>query len=136
MTTPSKPSSPPRQASPPSSSVAEEEVEDVEADKSLPVFKWKYPDFRQLMTTVQMPEAYGATYPQDGDTAAGAPAGMVTMFADFFGYLRMMLRNKPGVKKKLVVKEKDKVVRFWRSFADDFEGKIVVEKCGEGEEGW
>ncbi|MFS8024332.1 hypothetical protein Hanom_Chr16g01461991 [Helianthus anomalus] len=55
-------------------------------------------------------------------------------------YQRMMLWSKPGVKKKLVVKEKDDnnrfLVRFWRGFANDFEGKIVVKECGEGEEGW
>ncbi|MFS7977957.1 hypothetical protein Hanom_Chr10g00910051 [Helianthus anomalus] len=38
-----------------------------------------------------MQDAYGATYPQDGDTAADAPADMVTMFADFFGACNLRL---------------------------------------------
>ncbi|KAJ0623225.1 hypothetical protein HanIR_Chr01g0029451 [Helianthus annuus] len=53
-------------------------------------------------------------------------------------YLHMMLQ---GVKNKLVVKEQDQgdfvvVVQFWRNFASNFEGKIEVVECGEGEEGW
>ncbi|KAJ0610508.1 hypothetical protein HanHA300_Chr01g0004531 [Helianthus annuus] len=32
-----------------------------------------------------MPQEYGAIYPQEGDTGADAPAGYVTMWADFFG---------------------------------------------------
>ncbi|MFS8007842.1 hypothetical protein Hanom_Chr14g01265711 [Helianthus anomalus] len=71
----------------------------------------------------------------------------------------MMLRSKRGFKTKLVCREKGEgncccpdyiklpcrcklwtcgfvVVRFWRSFAEDSELKIVVEECGEGEEGW
>ncbi|MFS7901001.1 hypothetical protein Hanom_Chr00s159897g01824891 [Helianthus anomalus] len=31
-----------------------------------------------------MSESYGAIYPQEGDTAADAPAGMATMFSEFF----------------------------------------------------
>ncbi|KAJ0702773.1 hypothetical protein HanPI659440_Chr14g0543461 [Helianthus annuus] len=37
------------------------------------------------MTSLRMPEEHGATYPNDGDTAADAPAGMITLFADFLG---------------------------------------------------
>ncbi|KAM0055894.1 hypothetical protein Hdeb2414_s0006g00211481 [Helianthus debilis subsp. tardiflorus] len=32
-----------------------------------------------------MPPEYGVVYPQEGDTTDDAPAGYVTMFADFFG---------------------------------------------------
>ncbi|KAF5761122.1 hypothetical protein HanXRQr2_Chr16g0761381 [Helianthus annuus] len=45
-------------------------------------------------------------------------------------YLRMMLQNRPGVKKKFVVKEQDK------ELLRQIEGKIEVVECGEGEEGW
>ncbi|MFS8024335.1 hypothetical protein Hanom_Chr16g01462031 [Helianthus anomalus] len=71
------------------------------------------------------------------DWAGTLQADLIIAFANReLHYQRMMLWSKPGMKKKLVVKEKDDVVRFWRSFADDFEGKIVVEECNEGEEGW
>ncbi|MFS7993358.1 hypothetical protein Hanom_Chr12g01093111 [Helianthus anomalus] len=59
MASPSKPSSRP------SASSMEEEVEHIEVDKALPVLKWNAPAFRNFMTTVQMPEACGASYPQD-----------------------------------------------------------------------
>ncbi|MFS8007843.1 hypothetical protein Hanom_Chr14g01265721 [Helianthus anomalus] len=72
------------QSSPPASPV-EEEVEHVEAGKALPVLKWNAPAFRRLMTSLKMPEEHGATYPNDGDTAADAPAGMITLFIDFLG---------------------------------------------------
>ncbi|MFS8006696.1 hypothetical protein Hanom_Chr14g01252251 [Helianthus anomalus] len=38
-----------------------------------------------------MPPEYGAIYPQEGDTAGDAPAGYVTMFADFFGDCNLRL---------------------------------------------
>ncbi|KAJ0805926.1 hypothetical protein HanPI659440_Chr02g0083841 [Helianthus annuus] len=85
MASPSKLASPPsKQASPSSSPAAEEEVEHIEASKALPVLKWNVLAFRNLMPTIQMPEAYGAIYPQDGDTEADAPAGMITLFTNFF----------------------------------------------------
>ncbi|KAJ0892706.1 hypothetical protein HanPSC8_Chr09g0369161 [Helianthus annuus] len=37
------------------------------------------------MKDIQMPPEYGATYPQEGDTVADAPARYVTLWADFFG---------------------------------------------------
>ncbi|KAJ0693818.1 hypothetical protein HanPI659440_Chr15g0601671 [Helianthus annuus] len=198
MATPSKPSSPPHtQPTPPSPPVAEEEANEVLAGKFLSVLKWKYADIWTLMKTIQMLESYGAMYHQDGDTTADAPAGMVTMFTDFFGtynlrllltflwwtcwstrrfifpslvhwgwyiliilsivsvpeyravsgglsvvlpYLRMMLCNKSGVKKKLVVKEQDKgdfvaVVQFWRTFPSDFEGKLKWLNAVRGKKG-
>ncbi|KAJ0792781.1 hypothetical protein HanOQP8_Chr01g0021831 [Helianthus annuus] len=43
------------------------------------------------MTTIQMSKSYGAIYPQEGDTVADAPAGMVTMFAEFFSTYNLRL---------------------------------------------
>ncbi|MFS7949078.1 hypothetical protein Hanom_Chr06g00567331 [Helianthus anomalus] len=94
MATPSKPSLPlPKQRTLSSSPVAEEEADEVPADKFLPVLKWKCTDFRHLMTTIQMPESYGTIYPGGGggDTTADAPAGMVTMFAEFFSTCNLQL---------------------------------------------
>ncbi|KAJ0736310.1 hypothetical protein HanPI659440_Chr11g0442021 [Helianthus annuus] len=88
----SKPSSPPPlNPNPPSSLAAEEEAEVIPAGKFLPVLKWKEADFQNLMTTVQMSPAFRAIYPQEGDTAGDAPAGYVTMFADWFGICNLRL---------------------------------------------
>ncbi|KAJ0891910.1 hypothetical protein HanPSC8_Chr09g0359641 [Helianthus annuus] len=43
------------------------------------------------MLDVQMPPEYGAQYPSEGDTGADAPAGYVTMWADFFGDCNLRL---------------------------------------------
>ncbi|KAF5805599.1 hypothetical protein HanRHA438_Chr05g0220871 [Helianthus annuus] len=43
------------------------------------------------MTDVQMPPEYGAIHPQDGDTAADAPAGYVTIWSDFIGVCNLRL---------------------------------------------
>ncbi|KAJ0948460.1 hypothetical protein HanRHA438_Chr01g0027471 [Helianthus annuus] len=92
MATSSKPSSPPpTQLTLPSSPVVEDEADEVPADKFFPVLKWKYTDSRTLMTTIQMSKSYGAIYPQEGDTVADAPAGMVTMFAKFFSTYNLRL---------------------------------------------
>ncbi|KAM0040459.1 hypothetical protein Hdeb2414_s0012g00394121 [Helianthus debilis subsp. tardiflorus] len=48
----------------------------------------------------------------------------------------MMLWNKSGVRTKLVFKENNQVVAFWRTFRSDSERKIEVVACSEGEEGW
>ncbi|MFS8016676.1 hypothetical protein Hanom_Chr15g01371361 [Helianthus anomalus] len=40
---------------------------------------------------VQTPPECGAIHPQEGDTAADAPAGYVTMWADFFGVCNLRL---------------------------------------------
>ncbi|MFS7915174.1 hypothetical protein Hanom_Chr02g00162221 [Helianthus anomalus] len=64
----------------------EEDEPEVHApDRNLPVLRWTKSAFQTLLTSTQMPPEYGATYPQEGDTAGDAPAGYVTMFADFFG---------------------------------------------------
>ncbi|KAJ0623983.1 hypothetical protein HanIR_Chr01g0038281 [Helianthus annuus] len=43
------------------------------------------------MTTIHMASDWGAIYPQEGDTGADAPAGYITLWADFFndGNLRL-----------------------------------------------
>ncbi|KAM0031574.1 hypothetical protein Hdeb2414_s0017g00510451 [Helianthus debilis subsp. tardiflorus] len=43
------------------------------------------------MMDIQMPSEYGAIYPQEGDTAADAPAGYLTMWSDFFGVCNLRL---------------------------------------------
>ncbi|MFS7936153.1 hypothetical protein Hanom_Chr05g00412091 [Helianthus anomalus] len=43
------------------------------------------------MKDIQMPPEYGAIHPQEGDTVADAPAGYVTLFADFFGVCNILL---------------------------------------------
>ncbi|KAJ0857451.1 hypothetical protein HanRHA438_Chr13g0590311 [Helianthus annuus] len=65
--------------------VAEEEEGGGAPGGGLPVLKWTKAQFDTLMTAVQMPQEYGAVYPHEGDTGADAPAGYVTMWADFFG---------------------------------------------------
>ncbi|KAM0012310.1 hypothetical protein Hdeb2414_s0006g00209771 [Helianthus debilis subsp. tardiflorus] len=74
--------------------VAEEEEEGGSAPGGgLPVLKWSKGQFDTLMTSIQMPQEYGFTHQQEGDTGADAPAGYVTMWADFFvdGNLRLPL---------------------------------------------
>ncbi|KAJ0947329.1 hypothetical protein HanRHA438_Chr01g0014031 [Helianthus annuus] len=58
---------------------------------SLPVLKWSKGGFKTLMTTIQMADEWKATYPQEGDTGADAPAGYIILWADFFteGNLRL-----------------------------------------------
>ncbi|KAF5770443.1 hypothetical protein HanRHA438_Chr14g0670381 [Helianthus annuus] len=70
--------------------VAEEEDEGA-AGVGLPALRWTKKTFDNLMLTVQMPPEYGAQYPSEGDTGADAPAGYVTMWADFFGDCNLRL---------------------------------------------
>ncbi|KAJ0454591.1 hypothetical protein HanIR_Chr15g0741821 [Helianthus annuus] len=74
-----------------SPAAAEEEEEGGAPGGGLPVLKWPKSTFDRLMTEVQMPQEYGAIYPQEGDTGADAPAGYVTMWADFFGDCNLWL---------------------------------------------
>ncbi|KAF5761681.1 hypothetical protein HanXRQr2_Chr16g0767861 [Helianthus annuus] len=70
----------------------EDDEEDVDvAGGGLLVLKWSKGGFKTLMTTVQMADEWDATYPQEGDTGANAPAGYITLWADFFndGNLRL-----------------------------------------------
>ncbi|MFS7945603.1 hypothetical protein Hanom_Chr06g00526231 [Helianthus anomalus] len=43
------------------------------------------------MTSIQISAAYGARYPQEGDTAGDAPVGYVNMFADWFEICNLRL---------------------------------------------
>ncbi|MFS7915163.1 hypothetical protein Hanom_Chr02g00162101 [Helianthus anomalus] len=88
MAEPSNPLSTTVENHEPSSPVATEEEDEPEVNApgmNLPVLRWTESAFQTLLTSTQMPPEYGATYPQEGDTAGDAPAGYVTMFADFFG---------------------------------------------------
>ncbi|MFS7906050.1 hypothetical protein Hanom_Chr01g00054801 [Helianthus anomalus] len=92
VASPSKPSSTAAVNPDPSSSpTAEEEVEVNAPGKFVPVLKWTKSSFKNLMTTIQMPAAYGARYPQEGDIAGDAPAGYVSMFADWFDACNLRL---------------------------------------------
>ncbi|KAJ0537398.1 hypothetical protein HanHA300_Chr08g0263031 [Helianthus annuus] len=75
----------------PSSPMAAEEEEGGNAGGDLPVLKWTKKTFDRLMLNVQMPPEYGAFYPSEGDTGADAPAGYVTLWADFFGDCNLRL---------------------------------------------
>ncbi|KAJ0860534.1 hypothetical protein HanRHA438_Chr13g0624711 [Helianthus annuus] len=96
MAEPSNPLSTTVENPEPSSPVAAE-VKEAEVNapgKNLPVLRWADSAFQTLLTNTQMPVEYRAMYPQEGDTAGDAPAGYVTMFADFFGdcNIRLPLR--------------------------------------------
>ncbi|KAM0003873.1 hypothetical protein Hdeb2414_s0264g00851881 [Helianthus debilis subsp. tardiflorus] len=93
MAEPSNPHSTFAENPEPSSPVAaeEEEVEDNAPGKSLPVLKWSRSSFETFMRDIQMPPEYGATYPQEGDTAGDAPTGYVIMFSEFFGDCNLWL---------------------------------------------
>ncbi|KAJ0576014.1 hypothetical protein HanIR_Chr05g0219361 [Helianthus annuus] len=74
--------------------VAADEDEDDDVDVpggGLPALKWSKGGFTLLKATVQMADEWDATYPQEGDTGADAPAGYITLWADFFndGNLRL-----------------------------------------------
>ncbi|KAF5810838.1 hypothetical protein HanXRQr2_Chr04g0174341 [Helianthus annuus] len=90
MASPSKPTSTvPVNPDPPSSPTAEAEVN--APGKFLPVLKWSESSFNNLMMSIQMPAAYGARYPQEGDTASDDPAGYVSLFADWFDICNLRL---------------------------------------------
>ncbi|KAJ0921626.1 hypothetical protein HanPSC8_Chr05g0193721 [Helianthus annuus] len=75
-----------------SPAAAEEDEDDGGAPGGgLPVLKWSKGQFEILMTSIQMAKEFGATYPQEGDTGADAPAGFITLWAEFFndGNLRL-----------------------------------------------
>ncbi|XP_035839181.1 uncharacterized protein LOC118486671 [Helianthus annuus] len=70
----------------------EDEDDDVDVPGGgLPALKWSKSGFTLLKATVQMADKWDATYPQEGDTGADAPAGYITLWADFFndGNLRL-----------------------------------------------
>ncbi|MFS7978009.1 hypothetical protein Hanom_Chr10g00910651 [Helianthus anomalus] len=83
-------------------------------------------------------------HPRGGKTRlALAPAvvPLKTLGNKELQFLRMMLRNKPRHKTKLVLKENNKgKCLCWLHFGDffrtDFEGKLEVVDCDAGEAGW
>ncbi|KAM0071734.1 hypothetical protein Hdeb2414_s0001g00028581 [Helianthus debilis subsp. tardiflorus] len=75
----------------PEQPVAAEEEEEGAAGSGLPALRWTRKSFDHLILDVQMPPEYGARYPSEGDTGADAPAGYVTMWADFFGDCNLRL---------------------------------------------
>ncbi|KAM0065100.1 hypothetical protein Hdeb2414_s0003g00110851 [Helianthus debilis subsp. tardiflorus] len=92
MASPSKPSSPsPVNLDPPSSPVAEEDTKVNSPGKFLPVLKWRDSEFVNLMTNIQIPTAYGARFPQEGDTVGDALVGHICMFVDWFDICNLHL---------------------------------------------
>ncbi|KAJ0492938.1 hypothetical protein HanIR_Chr12g0580481 [Helianthus annuus] len=51
---------------------------------ALPPLKWSRATFDGLIRNLKLPESWGALYPEEGQTAADAPAGYITLFWDFF----------------------------------------------------
>ncbi|KAJ0447759.1 hypothetical protein HanHA89_Chr17g0708981 [Helianthus annuus] len=60
----------------------EDSAEDMAAN--LPPLKWSRATFDGLIRNLKFPEGWGARYPDEGQTAADAPAGYITLFWDFF----------------------------------------------------
>ncbi|KAJ0667670.1 hypothetical protein HanPI659440_Chr17g0680351 [Helianthus annuus] len=55
-----------------------------EMSAELPPLKWPRATFDSLVQNFRFPETWGARYPEEGQTAADAPAGYITLFWDFF----------------------------------------------------
>ncbi|KAJ0609197.1 hypothetical protein HanRHA438_Chr03g0138251 [Helianthus annuus] len=55
-----------------------------EMSSELPPLKWPRGSFDGLMRNLKLPESWGALYPEEGQTAADAPSGYITLFWDFF----------------------------------------------------
>ncbi|KAJ0494724.1 hypothetical protein HanIR_Chr12g0600721 [Helianthus annuus] len=91
MAEPSNPLSTAAENPEPSSRTTEEVAKVNAPGKSLPELRWTESAFETLMTGIQILEAYGARYPQEGYTAGDAPAGFVSMFADWFGDCNLQL---------------------------------------------
>ncbi|KAM0003135.1 hypothetical protein Hdeb2414_s0017g00503021 [Helianthus debilis subsp. tardiflorus] len=62
--------------------MAEEEVHVEEG--MVPVFKWDQGSFDQITRGFRFPPEWDARYPWQGQTAANAPPGYITLFEDFF----------------------------------------------------
>ncbi|KAJ0845156.1 hypothetical protein HanRHA438_Chr15g0710451 [Helianthus annuus] len=54
-----------------------------EMSTELPPLKWPRGSFDGLMRNLKLPESWGALYPEEGQTAADAPSGYITLFWDF-----------------------------------------------------
>ncbi|KAM0010652.1 hypothetical protein Hdeb2414_s0071g00773451 [Helianthus debilis subsp. tardiflorus] len=51
---------------------------------SLPMLKWSKEIFDGLVQNFKFPKSWGVRYPEEGKTAAQAPAGYITLFWDYF----------------------------------------------------
>ncbi|MFS7902774.1 hypothetical protein Hanom_Chr01g00015231 [Helianthus anomalus] len=60
----------------------EDSTEEMYAE--LPPLKWSRATFDSLIRNLRFPENWGDRYPEEGQTAADAPAGYVSLFWDFF----------------------------------------------------
>ncbi|MFS8019251.1 hypothetical protein Hanom_Chr15g01401591 [Helianthus anomalus] len=50
----------------------------------LPPLKWSKETFNGLVQNFKFPDSWGVRCPDDGQTAADAPAGYITLFWDYF----------------------------------------------------
>ncbi|KAF5758633.1 hypothetical protein HanXRQr2_Chr16g0731431 [Helianthus annuus] len=50
----------------------------------LPPLKWSKETFDGLVRNFKFPASWDARYPDEGQTAADAPTGYITLFWDFF----------------------------------------------------
>ncbi|KAJ0694852.1 hypothetical protein HanPI659440_Chr15g0613541 [Helianthus annuus] len=73
--------------------MAEEETQVEEGP--IPVLKWDQGLFEQITRGFRFPPERDARYPQQGQTAADAPPGYITLFEDFFlqGNFRLPATN-------------------------------------------
>ncbi|KAJ0603898.1 hypothetical protein HanHA300_Chr02g0043421 [Helianthus annuus] len=55
-----------------------------EMSSSLPQQKWSKEIFDGLVQNFKFPTSWGVMYPEEGQTAAQAPAGYITLFWDYF----------------------------------------------------
>ncbi|MFS7919783.1 hypothetical protein Hanom_Chr03g00216731 [Helianthus anomalus] len=55
-----------------------------EMSTGVPPLKWSKETFDGLVQNIKLPESWGATYLEEGQTAAHAPAGYITLFWDHF----------------------------------------------------
>ncbi|KAJ0909640.1 hypothetical protein HanRHA438_Chr07g0323861 [Helianthus annuus] len=64
-----------------------------EMSAELPPLKWPRATFDGLIQNLRFPESWGALYPEEGQTAADASAGYVTLFWNFFleGNFRLLV---------------------------------------------
>ncbi|MFS8022493.1 hypothetical protein Hanom_Chr16g01440061 [Helianthus anomalus] len=65
--------------------MADEAVMVKETGGGLPPLKWDQGLFEQVVRGHQFAEEWDTRYPAQGQTAADAPPGYITLFADFFG---------------------------------------------------
>ncbi|KAJ0457042.1 hypothetical protein HanIR_Chr15g0769341 [Helianthus annuus] len=79
--------------------MSEEHQEAVAAEESpVPVLKWDLGLFEQIVRSFRFPPEWDARYPAQGQTAADAPPGYITLYEDFFlqGNFRLPATNFMG----------------------------------------